>query len=143
MMKKKIFPVYLLLVILLVPLLVSACGSDTITAPLGQEFTLPAGKTATISGESLSIKFVEVTGDSRCPTGVQCIVAGDAKCLMLINYSNSQSSLTFTQQGGNDTNTVDFNVFKITFQLQPYPVYGEEIKAADYKLIMMVTKPVK
>jgi hypothetical protein len=142
-MKKRIFTICLLLVTLLVTIPFSACSSGNIKAGLGEEFTLPVGKTAAISGQSLSIKFVEVTADSRCPTGVQCIVAGNAKCLMLISYSNSQSSLTFTQEGGNETNTMDFNVFKINFKLEPYPVYPNKIKAADYKLTMTVTKPVK
>jgi hypothetical protein len=142
-MMKKILPVICLAVITLVLPLISACSSGDITTALGKEFTLPAGKTARITGESLWVKFVEVTGDSRCPTGVQCIQAGDAKCLMLINYNDSQSSLTFTQLGGNDVNVMDFNVYKFTFTLEPYPVYPKQIEPDDYKLIMTVTKATK
>ncbi len=137
-MKKAI--IFALLVLLALPLVFSACNSDRITASLGEQFTLPAGKNAVFSGQQLNIKFVEVTGDSRCPTGVECIQAGDAKCLMLISYLDSQSSLTFTQLGGNDTNIIDFNIYKITFKLEPYPEYGKEIAPEDYRLIMTVTK---
>jgi len=129
----------LLVVILLLPVVSAACGFAQVTAALNEQFMLYAGKTAVITGESLKIKFVEVTADSRCPYGTECIQAGEAQCLMLINYSNSQSSLTFTQQGTDD-NTIDFNIFKITYQLQPYPVYGDGIAAEDYRLKMTVTR---
>jgi hypothetical protein len=129
----------LLMVILILLVLPASCGPAPVAAALGEKFMLYAGKTAVITGESLKIKFVEVTSDSRCAIGNECLVAGDAKCLMLINYFDSQTSLTFTQQGSDD-NTQDFNVYKITFQLQPYPVSGDTIKAADYRLKMTVTR---
>jgi len=138
MMKKTVFAGIILMLVL--PLVSLACSSDTVTASLGKQFTLPVGKSALFTGESLKIKFVEVTGDSRCPTGVQCIQAGDAKCLMLINYLDSQSSLSFTQEGGNEINSYDFNVYNIIFKLEPYPKYPEQIAPEDYKLIMTVTK---
>jgi hypothetical protein len=138
-MVKKIFPLMCLAIIaLLFSLFITACSSNNVTAALGTQFTLPAGKSAVISGESLKIKFVEVTGDSRCPTGVECIQAGDVKCLMLINYNDSQSSLTFTQQG--DSTIQDFNVYRMTFKVDPYPQAGKQIKPEDYKMVMTVTK---
>jgi hypothetical protein len=139
-MKKSLVFAGLLIIVLLLPAISLACVSDNVTASLGQQFTLPAGKYALITGESLKIKFVEVTGDSRCPTGVQCIQAGDVKCLMLINYLDSQSSLTFTQQGGNEVTTQDFNIYRITFKVEPYPQAGKQIKPEDYKMVMTVTK---
>jgi hypothetical protein len=139
-MKKFLALAGLLIIVLLLPAVSLACNSDRVTASLVEKFTLPVGKAAVITGESLKIKFVEVTGDSRCPTGVQCIQAGDAKCLMLISYFDSQSSLTFAQQGGNESNTVDFNVYKITFKLEPYPQAGKQIKPEDYKMVMTVMK---
>jgi hypothetical protein len=138
-MKKILALSGLLMMILLLPVLPASCGSAMVTAALDEQFMLYAGKTAVITGESLKIQFVEVTADSRCAIGNECLVAGDAKCLMLINYFDSQTSLTFTQQGS-DNNTMDFNVYKITFQLQPYPVSDDTIKAVDYRLKMAVTR---
>jgi hypothetical protein len=139
--KKKIFSVIGLLTVSLLLLVASlACSADKITASLGQEFTLPVGQTAIISGESLSIKFVEVTGDSRCPTGVQCIQAGDVKCLMLIKYMQSTSSLVYTQSGGNDNSPEVFNKYIISFRVEPYPESGKQIAGSDYKLVMTVTE---
>ena len=44
----------------------------------GQSFSIGAGETVNIPGERLTIIFQDVLWDSRCPVGVQCIVAGDA-----------------------------------------------------------------
>jgi hypothetical protein len=136
--KKLIFAA--LIIVLTLPLMLTACSSNQISAALGTQFTLPAGKTAIINGESLKIKFVEVTADSRCPTGVQCVQAGQADCLMLIYKGDSQSSITFTQQGSNEVNSADFNVYNIKFVLEPYPAAGKQIKPEDYNLVLTVTK---
>jgi hypothetical protein len=137
-MKKTLALSGLLIVILLLPVLPTSCSAP-VTAALGEQFILYAGKTALITGESLKLEFVEVTADSRCAIGNECLVAGDAQCLMLISYFDSQTSLTFTQEGS-DNNTMDFNVYKITYQLQPYPVSDDIISAEDYRLKMMVTR---
>jgi hypothetical protein len=143
MMNKKFAVICLVLICLLLPAFSAACNSNEITASLGSQFMLTTGKSAVITGQSLKIKFVEVTGDSRCPTGVQCIQAGDAKCLMLINYNDSESSLTLVQEGGNEINTIDFNIYKFSFRLEPYPVSDKQIALEDYRLIMTVTKTEK
>jgi hypothetical protein len=129
-----------LLMVLILPLILTACGSSQVSAALGTQFTLPAGQTAIIPGESLKIKFVEVTADSRCAKGVECVWAGQADCLMLLYKGDSQTSLTFTQEGSNEVNSIDFNVYNVVFKLEPYPEAGKEIKPADYRLVMTVTK---
>jgi hypothetical protein len=136
-MKKVFLVIGLLLTSLLLPVISLACGTVFIPAPLGQQFTLPAGKTVAINSENLNIKFVEVTADSRCASDVVCIVAGEAKCLMLIKLWDSVSSITLTV-GGNNTQT--FNQYTFKYDLQPYPVSTQQIKPSDYKLIMTVNK---
>ena len=48
------------------------------STPLNQQFTLPRGDTIAIDGTSVSLQFVEVSGDSRCPADAFCIWGGDA-----------------------------------------------------------------
>lgn len=56
----------------------SACASTgPIVAQPGQPLQLAPGQSATLSDRS-TLRYVEVTADSRCPPGVQCIRAGDA-----------------------------------------------------------------
>jgi hypothetical protein len=52
--------------------------APTVAATLGQPFELRPGQRAVIAGEELTVRFTEVAGDSRCPTGAQCIQAGNA-----------------------------------------------------------------
>jgi hypothetical protein len=140
-MIKKIFSVVCLVtIVLLLTIAGASCTAHKSNASLGQEFTLLVGKTAVVTGESLSIKFVKVTGDSRCPTGVQCIQAGDVKCQILIEYLQAQSVVVLTQLGGNDINKEVFNKYTINFRVEPYPEYGKQIASSDYKLVMTVTK---
>ena len=138
-MIKRIFPVIgLLTVVLLLSAAGFSCSADT--ASPGQEFTLSVGKTVNISGEDLSIRFVEVEGDSRCPTGVVCVWAGEAKCRMSITYQGTTSEIVFTQPGGS-TGTRDLvRKYEASFKLEPYPESGKQIDKSDYKLVMTVTK---
>ena len=116
-------------------------GPSEIKAALGQEFTLPVGQTASITGEDLKFKFDEVTADSRCPTGVQCIWAGEAKVQLSITSKNSTSRVAYTVPGGSAASGQDFfNQYKAVFKLEPYPEAPQQIDASSYKLIMTITK---
>jgi hypothetical protein len=138
MMMKKVFLILNLLLAVAILPVISSCSSDSVSAALGKEFTLPVGKTAAISGESLKIQFVQVTADSRCPTGVQCIQAGSANCDMLFNYKGLDYNVTLTAGSGLDK--VVFTDYNISYNLQPYPVSGSKIDPKGYNLRMMVTK---
>ena len=54
----------------------AASGSKTVSARLGGEAALHIGDTATVEGEGVTVQFVSVVEDSRCPQGVQCVRAG-------------------------------------------------------------------
>jgi hypothetical protein len=59
----------------------SACASvePTVPAEPGVAFSLPVGKTAAINGSGTRLTFHQVREDSRCPTDVVCVWAGDAR----------------------------------------------------------------
>ena len=58
----------------------TACGdylSDIEPSPLiGEPFTLKYAHSEAVSPDNLFVTFVGVEEDSRCPTGVQCLWAG-------------------------------------------------------------------
>lgn len=84
-------------------LFVAACASDptpspaprpgeappTVTAPqpapgrvlgaLPAEVTLALGDTTTLDGGALTVRFVDVVSDSRCPAAAHCVRAGEAE----------------------------------------------------------------
>jgi hypothetical protein len=64
-----------------VALVLGACastrGAPAVRAERGQEFRVRQGDVAQV--ESLRLRFVRVTEDSRCPINARCIRAGSAK----------------------------------------------------------------
>jgi len=132
----------LFITILLVGLFITGCSNNNaaiVKADLNQEFRLPVGQTATINGEDLSIMFKEVTNDSRCPTGVTCIWAGEAKCQTEVKFKGNSSSLILTISGSSNTPTV-FESYTFTSNVEPYPKAEQTIDKNSYVLILKVTK---
>lgn len=139
-MKRTLFLVGLLVITVLLLTAGLACSTTGITASLGQEFTLPVGQTAVINGENLKLKFVAVERDSRCAKGVECIVAGEARCKVVVTRDDVPIEIILTQLGSSESQAY-FLQYKATWTLEPYPVYGQPIKDSDYKLIMTISLP--
>jgi hypothetical protein len=143
---KRLLAIIGLIIVLLLPTVAFSCSSnveeENIKAKLGVAFDLMVGKTAEIEGEYLSIQFIEVTADSRCPNYAKCVWAGEAKCRMVMKIVDSPAEMTLTQPGGTTANGSDYFIsYKINFVLKPYPEVGKEIAPSDYWLSMTITKP--
>jgi len=130
----------LLIIVFMVLLLSWSCEADRITASLGQEFVLPVGQTAVIDSIDLSIKFIEVYTDSRCPKGAECIWTGEALCRLLFTLAGSPAEMDLTQPGGDVAASDYFIMYRIDFKLEPYPEAGKPIAASDYKLVMTISQ---
>ncbi len=102
----------------------------------------------TYVGESFNfggktIRFKEVIVDSRCPSNVTCIRAGEAKILIeifkngnlvgeeIISTNSQNISLAKFFQG-------DFSLNAVS--LLPYPKTSRKIKPSDYRLQFKVTE---
>jgi len=128
---------------LLIPLLlVAGCGTNTDNikaTELGTEVSLATGQSVSINGENLTIKFIAVTEDSRCPTGAQCVWAGRVICKVLITDSAGSSEVLLTQMGGiSDYVKQDVGKYRISFTVNPYPEVGKTIADNDYRLRLTV-----
>ncbi|APS38282.1 hypothetical protein AO058_05000 [Salegentibacter sp. T436] len=97
-----------------------------------------------------TIHFKEVLVDSRCPSDVTCVRAGEAK--ILVEIFKGEKSL------GKETISLGANVnsFKTSLaiffeeeldieflSLSPYPKTSRKIKASDYQLQFKITETVK
>lgn len=100
---------------------------------------IPLGKTLEIKG--VSIKFLEVVEDSRCPKGVECIWAGRAivKVEITSNGKKEEKNLIMGQvRQGEEKNTTlfsskDFMVKGLT--LNPYPAIPQT-ENIEYVLVV-------
>lgn len=61
-----------------------------IEAQLDQEFQLSVRQVALIESESLSITFLDVLEDSRCPSDVVCIWAGNAEVELEVSFREEE-----------------------------------------------------
>ena len=124
-------------ILVLIPL--SGCAQQTVDeAELDTWFTLAVGQSATIKGADLTIKFVEVVSDSRCPKDVICIWMGEASCLVEITQSGATRGKVLTQPGLSGPTTTDYGRYEIRFELLPYPQADKPIKQGDYRLNLTI-----
>jgi hypothetical protein len=132
---------YVMAIFTAIALLIStACGKPApLEARLDVEFTLSPGQMANIATENLSLKFVELVSDSRCPTGATCIWAGEASCLLEITTAQSTYQKVLTQSGGSVSKSV-VGDYEISFAVEPYPEMGKQIDKKDYRLKLTVKK---
>ena len=98
--------------------IVTACGRLT-TTPSTQAVQLQIGQAAMVAGSSVRVQFVRAA-DSRCPSDVVCITAGEA--VVEIVFSGSGPAQTSTLRLGQKAVTATYGglVFEAT-ALDPYP----------------------
>jgi hypothetical protein len=132
--------IYLLLSLMLLLPFLSGCSSP-LTASLNSQFTLAPGQSVRIASESMEIKFIGETQDSRCPTGVDCFWAGQVICDIELIKDGNKNQITLTESAGSGLTTgYTFQNYKITFAVSPYPVAGKTIAKSDYRLSLTISK---
>ena len=108
-------------------------------AGIDESFSLAVGETASVEGTDLSLRFVAVTRDSRCPKDVSCIVAGEAVVVLGARVGAEDSELMFkVPPGGKDEQA--FGRFTIAIvELEPETDSTKNIDAFDYVATVVVT----
>jgi len=130
-----------LLVTAFITIALCAPKIDNKTVTLTDSFSLAIGQSASIDGEGLGIKFVDISADSRCPLEVLCIWQGEVACLVEITHSGTGQEKVLTHPGlTNEMSKAQFGAYQFTFSVEPYPKAGKEIKKSAYRLNLLVTK---
>ena len=123
-------------------LCVTACDEANPTGPsvpLSERFPLAPGESASITGTSLRLQFLHVSGDSRCPADAFCIQSGDA----IVHVRAIESSTTDYElhTGGPPHAATTPSGFRIELtELQPYPFSSRTIQPGDYRATLIVTR---
>lgn len=111
---------------------------------VGREFKVRAGRAVTLEREGLRLRLMRVAADSRCPTGVDCIWAGNAEVLVEVGAKNRRVSKTLRlntnaspERPGEDKYR-DYTVRLV--RLDPYPRTTRKIRQGDYTATLLVSK---
>ena len=132
---------YLLVLVTIALIPMAGCSNKkiTVTAGVGEVFTIGINQSAQITGEDMTIKFDEVIGDSRCPQNVTCVWQGVASSRITINYQGTDYSIVLNMPGLTDKAEETFAHYTLTYNLNPYPREGEKISPKEYRLTLTVT----
>ena len=108
----------------------------------GNEFNLGVNQVANLAGENLTVKFVSIESDSRCPTGSRCFWQGQVKATVSIGQNGEnlgeftlikavgQSSLAIAAVAGYEIKLLD---------VSPYPQQNRKPDVADYVVTLTIS----
>jgi hypothetical protein len=129
-----VFAAALVFVAALVPAAASITGpSQPQRAALGEPFTLKVGGSAQIEAEALQIGFEDVSADSRCPRGEQCIREGDAAVRVWLQKAAGPREPLELRTAPKEKSAMRFLSYEVRLvRLDPYPTSGRTIARGDY-----------
>jgi hypothetical protein len=116
-------------------------GSFSVAAKLGEQFTLKVGQRARIDPAGLSVRFVDVVADSRCPSNalIQCVWEGDGAILVEVAPLGGGGARADTLHTTLDPKWVLLGTRLVEFlELAPYPTDVTAIPVGDYRATFIV-----
>lgn len=122
----------------------SASDSGSVTSPpaagLDQPFTLAAGASVRLEVENLQVGFDRVVSDSRCPSGAQCIVEGEALVRVWLSKAPAARESRDLKTTPNAAEAV-YGAYRIKLvTLAPSPTVDRTIRPSDYVVTILVTR---
>lgn len=110
---------------------------------LGQTFSLQGGQTARITAEDLTISFDRLVQDSRCPSDVQCIRAGDVTLGLTVSKASTTQTLELTAGAAESASSAKFGDYslKLTEVRPTSKTSTQTLTVADYTISLNVSKP--
>ena len=124
----------------LVLILVAIFAMTTITsAQKPEKLTLGYGKQKTAGNTGLTVKFVSVVEDSRCPVGVDCIWAGNAKITVKVTDERGSKLMTMNTTAGPQGDQYGGWAIRLV-SLTPQPPQHGKITAARYTAVFSIER---
>jgi hypothetical protein len=125
--------------------LMAGCINTFRTGPVpgtdeNQQVEIPIGQARTFDEERLAVGFGAVLEDSRCPTGTQCVRAGNGRVGLIL------------QERGEATRSVELNTAERprrvshegyiieVVDLRPVPTAGTETNPESYVVRLRITR---
>lgn len=116
-----------------------ACQSTSAPAPqsasLNQEIQLAPGQQAAYQQQALNVEFVRVVDDSRCPSDVTCVWAGEVK-VQLATRINAAEAVQHEIIAGQHATVGDFRLLVV--KVQPEPISTRPVSPEEYRVTLRV-----
>ena len=114
---------------------VVSCDEEPVGPEPGESFTLSVGERIPLDAVSVGLRFIEVTTDSRCPTQVRCMWAGDGAVLLEIAppLGDVTETTVHTNPESGPRSTALGRYELVLLQLDPYPETPGVIPPEDYR----------
>ncbi|HJN91378.1 MAG TPA: hypothetical protein QGF05_01475 [Dehalococcoidia bacterium] len=118
----------------------SAATASVRQVALGDQVTLRPGGDIAVTDTILSLTFNNVTSDSRCPTDVQCITAGEATINLTATLEDQPEPLVIVVTPVGPV-TVTVGAFEVTLlELTPAPLSTAVIGPNEYRIRLRVER---
>ena len=118
-------------------------AAEAQTASVGSEFQLGAGRVVTLDGARLSVRFVRVASDSRCPVDVSCVWAGNAEVLLEVGGSRRGKRTLSLNTNASPERPGEGRYGRYTLKLTgltPQPRSNQKIAPGRYTATLLVIK---
>ena len=112
----------------------SSPAGPSADVPLGSEFTLKPGASATIQSTDLRITFLNVVSDSRCAVDVVCVQAGDAVVALRVGNADVELRSNSAPQ-----TAVGSYLLRLE-RVEPDAHSDRRIEPGDYRAVLKVTR---
>ena len=111
-----------------------------VSAKTTETFSLHTGGQKTVVHGKITVKFVSVLEDSRCPANAKCIWAGNAKIRISVR-SGRRAAKTFELSSTLSPKSVTYDGFEIAFvELNPIPGIDKRPRLKNPVATLSVTK---
>ena len=123
------------------PVAGAAAPQAPLAVTLGEPFTLAAGATVRVGSERTGVTFEAVVADSRCPTDVQCIRAGEAVVRVTVARQRQPAETVEVQTTPNRDQVTAAGYTLTLTRLLPVPNTKTPTTVSDYRATFTLAKP--
>ena len=111
-----------------------------LSVTMGQQFSLHVGQSASVAGVSSVITLRAVRNDSRCPSGTQCVQAGNAEVVLDVARSGGAPAAMTLNTTTPPRETGLGNGILRLISLSPAPTAGATIDQSAYVATLCVCR---
>ena len=141
-----------LISILVTSLLLVSCADEQLATPEVAEKPMVHNEPSndpvaikvnqSIKFDDLTIEFMQLAGDSRCPKGVQCAWAGNAQVVLLVSDSKTAQTVSLNTHGGERyPKKANFGNKQLELiSVKPYPATNIKIEPSQIQALIEVSE---